>query len=42
VVVPGDAVAERPAAYVDAVFEHTLGLMATITTAVEVVSLWAV
>ena len=40
VVVPRDAVAGLPPAYVEAVFEHTLGLVATITTAAEVVSLW--
>ena len=40
VVVPRDAVAGLPPAYVEAVFEHTLGLVATITTAAEVISLW--
>ena len=40
VVVPGDAVAGLPAAYVDAVFEHTLGLVATITTTAQIVSVW--
>ena len=40
VVVPRDAVAGLPAAYVDAVFEHTLGLLATVTTAAEVLRVW--
>jgi len=40
VVVPRDAVAGLPAAYVDAVFEHTLSLVATVTTAAEVLSVW--
>lgn len=40
VVVPRDAVAGLPADYVDAVFEHTLGLVATLTTTEELVALW--
>jgi len=40
VVVPRDAVAGLPAAYVDAVFEHTLGLLATLTTTADVVRAW--
>jgi nicotinamidase-related amidase len=40
VVVPRDAVAGLPAEYVDAVFTHTLGLLATVTTTAEVVAVW--
>jgi len=40
VVVPRDAVAGLPPAYVEAVFEHTLGLVATITTTAQIVSVW--
>jgi nicotinamidase-related amidase len=40
VVVPRDAVAGLPPGYVDAVFEHTLGLLATITTAADVLAVW--
>jgi nicotinamidase-related amidase len=40
VVVPCDAVAGLPASYVEAVFTHTLGLIATLTTAAEVVAAW--
>src|SRR5207244_7766578 len=40
VVVPRDAVAGLPPAYVDAVFDHTLGLLATITTTVDVIRAW--
>jgi len=40
VVVPRDAVAGLPAEYVDAVFEHTLGLLATITTTANVIAAW--
>src|SRR6266480_2457133 len=40
VVVPRDAVAGLPASYVEAVFEHTLGLLATVTTAAEVLRVW--
>jgi nicotinamidase-related amidase len=41
VVVPRDAVAGLPAEYVEAVFAHTLGLLATLTTTAEVVAAWA-
>jgi nicotinamidase-related amidase len=40
VVVPRDAVAGLPAAYVDAVFEHTLALLATITSTAEIAATW--
>jgi biuret amidohydrolase len=40
VVVPRDAVAGLPAEYVDAVFTHTLGLLATVTTTEDVVRVW--
>jgi len=40
VVVPRDAVAGLPPTYVDAVLEHTLALLATITTAAEVIAVW--
>jgi len=40
VVIPRDAVAGLPPSYVDAVLEHTLGLLATVTTAVEVLRVW--
>jgi len=40
VVVPRDAVAGLPAAYVDAVFEHTLSLLATVTTTADVIAAW--
>jgi len=40
VVVPRDAVAGLPAEYVDAVFTHTLGFLATVTTTAEVVRIW--
>ncbi len=40
VVVPRDAVAGLPPSYVDAVFEHTLGLLATVTTTAEVLDVW--
>jgi nicotinamidase-related amidase len=40
VVVPRDAVAGLPPSYVDAVFEHTLGLLATVTTAADVLRAW--
>ena len=42
VVIPRDAVAGTPPDYVDAVFEHTLGIVATITTTNDVVNAWAV
>ena len=41
VVIPRDAVAGTPPDYVDAVFEHTLGIVATITTTNDVVAAWA-
>jgi nicotinamidase-related amidase len=41
VVVPRDAVAGLPPSYVDAVFEHTLGLLATLTTTAQVIEVWA-
>jgi nicotinamidase-related amidase len=40
VVVPRDAVAGLPAAYVDAVFANTLGLIATVTSTADVVARW--
>jgi len=40
VVVPRDAVAGLPADYVEAVFAHTLGLIATVTTTADVVAAW--
>jgi len=40
VVIPRDAVTGTPDDYVDSVFEHTLRLLATITTVDEVVSAW--
>ena len=42
VVVPRDAVAGLPPAYVDAVFEHTLGLLATVTTTAALLDAWGV
>ena len=41
VVIPRDAVAGTPPDYVDAVFEHTLGIVATITTSNDVVAAWS-
>ncbi|WP_420433757.1 cysteine hydrolase [Candidatus Poriferisocius sp.] len=41
VVIPRDAVAGTPPEYVDAVFEHTLGIVATITATADVVGAWA-
>ena len=41
VVIPRDAVAGTPPDYVDAVFEHTLSIVATITTANDVVNAWS-
>ena len=41
VVIPRDAAAGTPPDYVDAVFEHTLGIVATITTTNDVVAAWA-
>jgi len=40
-VLPRDAVAGVPPEYVDAVIEHTLSLVATVTTTDEVVAAWA-
>ncbi len=40
VVLPRDGVAGTPDAYVDAVFENTLRLLATVTTTQEVVTAW--
>jgi nicotinamidase-related amidase len=41
VVIPRDAVAGVPAEYVDAVFAHTLRVVATVVTTAEVVGAWA-
>ena len=41
VVVPRDAVAGVPAAYADAVLDNTLAMIATITTADDVVAAWS-
>ncbi len=41
VVIPRDAVTGTPDAYVDAVFEHTLRLLATVTTTGRVAEAWA-
>ncbi len=40
VVLPRDAVAGFPASYVDAVFEHTLSAIATVTTTDALLDLW--
>jgi nicotinamidase-related amidase len=40
VVIPRDAVAGTPDEYVDAVFEHTLRLLATVTTTEQVEAAW--
>lgn len=40
VVIPRDAVAGFPRAYVESVFEHTLGAVATLPTSDEVVAAW--
>ncbi len=40
VVIPREAVAGTPDAYVDGVFEHTLRLLATVTTADDVLHAW--
>jgi biuret amidohydrolase len=40
VVLPRDAVAGFPAAYVEAVFEHTLGAVATLCTTRELLAAW--
>jgi nicotinamidase-related amidase len=41
VVIPRDAVAGLPADYVEAVFANTLSLVATLTTAEEIIATWA-
>lgn len=41
VVIPRNAVTGTPPDYVDAVFEHTLSIVATITTTHDVVAAWA-
>jgi nicotinamidase-related amidase len=41
VVIPRDAVAGLPADYVEAVFTHTLSLVATITTTDDLLSAWS-
>ncbi len=41
VVIPRDAVAGTPDDYVDAVFQHTLRLLATVTTSDDVVRAWS-
>jgi biuret amidohydrolase len=40
VVIPRDAVAGFPADYVAAVFQHTLGAVATLTTTSELLAIW--
>ncbi len=42
VVIPRDAVAGFPAEYVERVFEHTLGAIATLTTTRELIETWTV
>ncbi|HUW02612.1 MAG TPA: cysteine hydrolase [Acidimicrobiales bacterium] len=41
VVIPRDAVAGVPAAYADDVLDHTLNLVATLTTTADIVAAWA-
>lgn len=41
VVIPRDAVAGTPDEYVDAVFDNTLSLLATVTTAADVAAAWS-
>jgi biuret amidohydrolase len=41
VVIPRDAVAGFPPAYVEAVFEHTLGAVATLVSTAEVLGAWS-
>ena len=41
VVIPRDAVAGFPATYVEAVFEHTLGAVATLVSTAELLAAWA-
>ncbi len=40
VVIPKDAVAGFPAEYVDAVFEHTLGAIASLVTSADLLDVW--
>lgn len=40
VVIPRDAVAGTPAGYVDQVFAHTLGYIATVPTTTDVIAAW--
>jgi nicotinamidase-related amidase len=40
VVIPRDAVAGVPAEYVEAVFQHTLGIVATLVTTADVLDAW--
>ena len=40
VVLPRDAVAGFPARYVDAVFAHTLGAVATLCTTADLIAAW--
>jgi nicotinamidase-related amidase len=40
VVIPRDAVAGFPSAYVDAVFQHTLAAVATIATTTDLLAVW--
>ena len=40
VVVPRDAVAGIPVDYADAVLDHTISLLATMTTTAEVIGAW--
>jgi nicotinamidase-related amidase len=40
VVIPREAVTGTPDAYVDAVLEHTLGLLATVATVADVERIW--
>jgi hypothetical protein len=39
-VIPSDAVAGVPREYADAVLEHSLSLIATLTTTDELLSIW--
>ncbi|MCU1455014.1 MAG: yecD 1 [Acidimicrobiales bacterium] len=41
VVLPRDAVAGWPREYVDAVFEHTLGAVATVISSARIIEIWA-
>jgi nicotinamidase-related amidase len=40
VVIPRDAVAGFPREYAEAVFEHTLGAVATLVSSVELLEVW--